>query len=190
MFLLIQKCRREEERRFQEIRAQEERLKDLPKGRSPFGGSGVRYYSTASRLQSTESWIEDSKAISNAELIAKKRLRQEEREMRKAMTLHRYWSFFPPDGAIEKHCQVLRQNLKHKGTLYVAMTSNLRLLFGVAAPHHEICSSKSDSSESSFVKLDRPTFHKMRQRGEIITGGPFLKNAVNEQTLDWTGNEW
>lgn len=70
------------------------------------------------------------------------------------------------------------------------MTLQRRLMCGVAAPGHTFKGNGHTFKETPFVKLDLKSFRKMKQRGEIVTGGPQLKQTVEQRTCDWTGTVW
>ena len=173
-----------------------------PRGRPPYGGIGVRRYSTSASVlrdvdpSSVSVWREKALERTYAEKYARYDRIQYLRAVNKATALHRYWSRFPSDANIQSIVPTIRGQLKLQGTLYVAMTIDRKLLFGVTAPYHTFKGTANVANHFKaetvpFVKVDLKRFRKMKQRGEIITGGPYLHGSLGSETSrDWTGLPW
>lgn len=148
----------------------------------------MRYYSTS--IQTT-AWQERAGELGNAAMIARKLERHNRREVARAAALRNYWSQFPSDAVVAAHAEAVKSRLKLQGTLYVAMKARSRLIFGVAAPpeglRHPI---PRTFIPTPFVKIDLQRFFQMKQRGEIITGGPHRNRLMGEAPCDWTGAVW
>ena len=193
---------REEQQRREERVRRFDGNRFRPTGHPPYGGTGVRRYSTSAPVarnvdpSSASVWCERALERTQAAKYAQHDHVQYLRAVNKATALHRYWSRFPPDATIQSLVPSVLGQLKLRGTLYVAMTIDRKLLFGVTAPYHTFKGTANVANHFKaetvpFVKVDLKRFRKMKQRGEIITGGPYLRGSLGSETSrDWTGSPW
>eukprot|EP00210_Caulerpa_lentillifera_P005696 g5447.t1 len=173
----------------------EKQHKDF-RGRPPYGGRGVRHLSTSARTNEFRDWCEESVAMRYAKKLKTRTRVAQRRELDKSTALRKYWDSFPNDQVIEEAVKAIRPQLRHHGCLYVAMLGNKNIVCGIRAPEETIRGTERtvDQFEShhgkEFVKLDRASFRRLVQRGEIVTGGPPTGVKIQTPATDWTGTNW